>query len=128
MLRFFLIQHLKQWCGLRTMNSTMTYKNYTAIVRFSAEDGCLIGHIAGINDVIGFHAESVNEIRKVFKETVDDYLASCAKIGREPNKPYSGKVTLRLPPALHAQLAVQAEANGSSLNNWLVSALSQTAN
>ena len=104
----------------------MTYKGYTAIVGFSAEDGCLVGHLAGINDVIGFHADSVAEIRKVFHETVDDYLATCAKIGREPNKPYSGKVTLRLPPELHAQLAVQAEANGSSLNNWLVSALKQS--
>ena len=108
------------------MNNTMTYKGYTAIVGFSAEDECLVGHIAGINDVIGFHADSVEEIRKVFHETVDDYLATCAKIGREPNKPYSGKVTLRLPPEVHAQLAVRAEANGSSLNNWLVSALSQS--
>ena len=108
------------------MNNTMTYKGYTAIVGFSAEDECLVGHIAGINDVIGFHADSVEEIRKVFHGTVDDYLATCAKIGREPNKPYSGKVTLRLPPELHAQLAVRAEANGSSLNNWLVSALSQS--
>ena len=108
------------------MNNTMTYKGYTAIVGFSAEDECLVGHIAGINDVIGFHADSVEEIRKVFHETVDDYLATCAKIGREPNKPYSGKVTLRLPPELHARLAVQAEVSGSSLNNWLVSALSQS--
>ena len=108
------------------MNNTMTYKGYTAIVGFSSEDECLVGHIAGINDVIGFHADSVEEIRKVFHETVDDYLATCAKIGREPNKPYSGKVTLRLPPELHAQLAVRAEANGSSLNNWLVSALNQS--
>ena len=108
------------------MNNTMTYKGYTAIVGFSAEDECLIGHIAGINDVIGFHADSVEELRKVFHETVDDYLATCAKIGREPNKPYSGKVTLRLPPELHARLAVQAEVSGSSLNNWLVSALSQS--
>jgi predicted HicB family RNase H-like nuclease len=105
------------------MNNTITYKGYTAIVGFSADDGCLVGHIAGINDVIGFHADSVEEIRQVFHETVDDYLATCAKIGREPNKPYSGKVTLRLPPELHAQLAVQAEANGSSLNNWMVTAL-----
>jgi len=108
------------------MNNTMTYKGYTAIVGFSAEDGCLVGHIAGIKDVIGFHADSVKELRNVFHETVDDYLATCAKIGREPNKPYSGKITLRLPPGLHAQLAVQAEANGSSLNNWLVSTLSQS--
>lgn len=103
----------------------MTYKGYTAIVGFSAEDECLVGHLAGINDVIGFHADSVEEIRKVFHETVDDYLAACAKIDREPNKPYSGKVTLRLPPELHAQLAVQAEANGSSLNNWMIAALNR---
>ena len=83
-------------------------------------------YIAGINDVISFHADSVEEIRKVFHETVDDYLASCAKISREPNKPYSGKVTLRLPPERHAQLAIEAEANGSSLNNWLVSTLNQS--
>ncbi|NLY40154.1 MAG: type II toxin-antitoxin system HicB family antitoxin [Desulfovibrionales bacterium] len=108
------------------MNNTMIYKGYTAIVGFSAEDECLVGHIAGINDVLGFHADSVDEIRKIFHETIDDYLATCAQIGREPNKPYSGKITLRLPPELHAQLAVQAEANGSSLNNWLVSALSQS--
>jgi predicted HicB family RNase H-like nuclease len=107
------------------MNNTMTYKSYTAIVGFSAEDECLVGHLAGINDVIGFHADSVEEIRKVFHETVDDYLATCAKIGREPNKPYSGKITLRLPPELHAQLAVQAEANGSSLNHWMVAALNR---
>ena len=107
------------------MKNIIAYKGYTAFIEFSAEDECLIGHIAGINDVIGFHADSVEKIHKVFHETVDDYLASCAKIGREPNKPYSGKVTLRLPPGLHAQLAIQAEANGSSLNSWLVSTLSQ---
>lgn len=109
------------------MNNTMMYRGYTAIVGFSSEDECLVGHIAGINDVIGFHADSVEELRKAFHESVDDYLATCAKIGRAPNKPYSGKVTLRLPPDLHAALAVQAEANGSSLNNWLVSTLSQAA-
>ena len=112
--------------SLYNMNKTIIYKGYTAIVGFSAEDKCLVGHIIGINDIIGFHADSVEEILNVFHETVDDYLASCAKIDREPNKPYSGKVTLRLPPELHAQLAIQAEANGSSLNNWLVSALSQS--
>jgi len=105
------------------MNNTIAYKGYTAIVGFSAEDECLVGHIAGINDVIGFHADSVEDIRKVFHETVDDYLATCAKIGREPNKPYSGKVTLRLPPELHARLAVQAESSGNSLNSWLVTTL-----
>ena len=105
------------------MNNTMTYKGYTAVIGFSAEDECLVGHLAGINDIVGFHGESVEEVRKAFEEAVDFYLESCAKAGHEPNKPYSGKVTLRLPPDLHARLAVQADAHGKSLNSWLVSAL-----
>ncbi|MDL2316454.1 type II toxin-antitoxin system HicB family antitoxin, partial [Desulfovibrio sp. OttesenSCG-928-A18] len=107
-------------------DNTMSYKGYTALIRFSAEDGCLVGQLIGINDIVGFHGNSVEEIRKAFEEAVDFYLESCAKSGHEPNKPYSGKVTLRLPPDLHAKLAVQAAAKGSSLNNWLVTALSES--
>jgi predicted HicB family RNase H-like nuclease len=104
----------------------MEYKGYTATVSFSAEDECLVGHILGINDIVGFHGDSVEEVRKAFEESVTFYLESCAKMGHEPNKPYSGRVTLRLPPDLHARLAVQAEASGSSLNNWLVTALNKS--
>jgi predicted HicB family RNase H-like nuclease len=107
------------------MNNTMQYKGYAAIVRYSAVDECLVVHIAGINDIVGFHGDSVEEMRKAFEEAVDFYLDSCAKMGHEPNKPYSGRVTLRLPPELHAKLAVQAETEGSSLNNWMVTALNK---
>ena len=111
---------------MNNTDSTMTYKGYTALIRFSAEDECLVGQLVGINDIVGFHGDSVEEIRKAFEEAVDFYLESCAKAGHEPNKPYSGRVTLRLPPDLHAKLAAQAETNGSSLNNWLVTALNQS--
>jgi len=107
------------------MNNTMQYKGYSAIVRYSAEDVCLVGHITGINDIVGFHGDSVEEIRKAFEESVDFYLDSCAKMRHEPNKPYSGRVTLRLPPELHAKLAVHAEMEGSSLNNWMVTVLNK---
>ncbi|MDR1243480.1 MAG: type II toxin-antitoxin system HicB family antitoxin [Deltaproteobacteria bacterium] len=107
------------------MNNTMQYKGYSAIVHYSAEDECLVGHIAGINDIVGFHGDSVEEMRKAFAESVDFYLDSCAKMNHKPNKPYSGRVTLRIPPELHAKLAVQAEMEGSSLNNWMVTALNK---
>ena len=48
------------------MNSSMTYKGYAARIEFSSEDDCFIGHIAGIKDTVGFHAESVNELKKRF--------------------------------------------------------------
>jgi predicted HicB family RNase H-like nuclease len=103
----------------------MQYKGYSAIVHYSAEDECLVGHIVGINDIVGFHGDSVEEMRKSFEESVDFYLESCAEMRHEPNRPYSGRVTLRLPPDLHAKVAIQAEMEGSSLNNWMVAALNK---
>ncbi len=107
--------------------NTMNYKNYAARIEYSEEDDCFVGHIAGINDVIGFHADSVKALHKAFEEAVDDYLASCKKIGREPQKPYSGKIMLRIPPELHARAAMLAEARGKSLNSWVTELLSKAS-
>ena len=107
--------------------STMNYKGYAARIEYSDEDGCFIGHIAGIKDVIGFHAESVNELRLAFEEAVDDYLATCAKAGRAPQKPYSGKLMLRVPPEVHARAAMMAEAHGMSINQWAADVLSKAS-
>ena len=104
---------------------TMSYKGYKAVISYSAEDECLIGHIAGIRAIVGFHGESVQEVRDAFREAVDFYLESCAKMGAAPEKPYSRHLTLRLPPELHAKLALQAQLSGSSLNKWLITTLSR---
>ena len=104
--------------------NTMNYKNYTARIEYSDEDDCFIGHIAGINDVVGFHANSVPELHTAFEESVDDYLQTCKKTGRSPQKPYSGKIMLRVPPEIHARAAMMAEAHGKSLNSWVTELLS----
>lgn len=49
---------------------------------------------------------------------MDDYLETCEKLGQQPNKPFSGRMMLRLPPETHAAAAMAAEANGKSLNQW----------
>lgn len=98
--------------------STMTFKGYAARIEYSDDDACFIGHIAGIKDVIGFHAETVKELRAAFEEAVDDYLATCEKLGRAPQKPYSGKLMLRVPPEVHARAAMMAQAHGLSINQW----------
>lgn len=107
--------------------STMTYKGYAARIEYSDEDGCFIGHIAGIKDVVGFHGESVQELRAAFEEAVDDYLAACEKSGRAPQKPYSGRLMLRVPPEVHARAAMMAEAHGMSLNQWAAEVLSRAS-
>jgi len=57
----------------------MIYKRYVARIEYSDEDNCFIGHIAGVKDVVGFHADTVDGLRKAFKEAVDDYLCTCEK-------------------------------------------------
>jgi predicted HicB family RNase H-like nuclease len=107
--------------------NVMNYKDYAARIEYSDEDGLLIGHIAGIRDVVGFHAESVAELRAAFEEAVEDYLETCAKLGREPQKAYSGKLSLRLEPALHATVASKAELAHKSINQWVSDLLSREA-
>ena len=52
----------------------MKYKGYTARIEYSDEGGCLIGEIAGIRDIVGFHGDLAAESRAAFEETVEDYL------------------------------------------------------
>lgn len=98
--------------------SAMTYKGYAARVEYSDEDQCFIGRIAGIRDVIGFHGDSVASLRAAFEEAVDDYLETCAKLNRDPQRPFSGNLMLRIPPEVHAAVATAAEVSGKSINQW----------
>lgn len=107
--------------------NVMTYKGYAARIEYSDEDQLLVGHVAGIRDVIGFHGESVAELRAAFEEAVDDYLETCQRLGRAPQKAYSGKLSLRLEPALHASVAAKAELADKSINQWVNEVLSQAA-
>ena len=100
------------------MTNTLTYKGYAARVEFDAEDRVFFGRIAGIDDIVSFHGETVEELVRAFEEAVDDYLYTCEKAGRSPQKPYSGKILLRVPPDLHAKAAMAADAEGKSLNAW----------
>ena len=103
--------------------NTMTHRRYAARIDYSDEDGCFIGHIAGINDVVGFHGESVEELRDAFEESVDDYLETCEELNRSPQKPYSGNLLLRIPPEVHAAIAMAAEVSGKSINQWATETL-----
>lgn len=103
----------------------MTYKGYSARIEYSDEDTCFVGRIAGIRDIISFHGESVDEIRQAFQEAIDFYLETCEERGEAPNKPYSGKLMLRVTPEIHAAVATAAEVNGKSINQWATETLSK---
>jgi len=107
------------------MTKGMTYKGYGARIDYDDDDGVFVGHIAGIRDRIGFHAETVDDLRAAFHEAVDDYVETCAKIGKEPQKAYSGKMMFRVSPDLHRKAVRAAELEGKSLNQWAEEVLSR---
>ncbi len=109
------------------MSSSMTYEGYAARIEFSAEDDCFVGHIAGIQDVVGFHADSVTELKQAFQESVNDYKKTCEAINKIPQKPYSGKLMLRIPPEIHAAVATAAQLSGKSINQWATETLGREA-
>ena len=103
----------------------MRYKGYSARIEYSDEDECFVGRVAGIRDILTFHGESVAEVRQAFEEALDFYLETCAKRGETPNKPYSGKLLLRVSPEIHAAVATAAKVSGQSINQWAAERLSE---
>lgn len=98
--------------------NTVAYKGYSARIAYDDEDGIFFGKIAGITDGVSFHADNVADLKAAFHEAVEDYLETCAKVGKPPQKPYSGRVMFRVDPEVHRKAALAAELSGKSLNQW----------
>jgi len=54
---------------------------------------------------------------------VDDYLASCVELGKEPCRPFKGSFNVRVTPDLHRQVAMAAADARESMNAWISKAL-----
>jgi predicted HicB family RNase H-like nuclease len=107
--------------------NTMSHRGYTARIDYDDRDGIFVGRVLGIDDIIGFHAENVAQLRCAFEEAVEDYLTSCAKLGKVPQCAASGRLMLRVTPEVHRASLVAAQAAGKSLNQWAEGVLSAAA-
>ncbi|MFN8462255.1 MAG: type II toxin-antitoxin system HicB family antitoxin, partial [Anaerolineales bacterium] len=97
----------------------MEYKGYIGKVEIDDDAGILYGEVINVRDVITFEGESVDEVQKAFRDSVDDYLDFCAKRKESPEKPFSGKFVVRLPAELHRKAYIQAKLEDKSLNGWV---------
>jgi predicted HicB family RNase H-like nuclease len=101
----------------------MEYKGYTGIPFIDEESESLYGHVIGLRDVITFQGETFTELTQSFRDSVDEYLDFCESLGRTPEKPFSGRLLLRIPPELHRKLSVASEASKMSLNALILEKL-----
>jgi predicted HicB family RNase H-like nuclease len=106
----------------------MEYKGYVGKVEFDDEAGIFHGEVINTRDVITFQGRTVKEIRKAFKDSIQDYLEFCAKRGEKPDKPFSGKFTVRMNPQLHRKIYIQAHMRNKSLNAWVSETLESAVN
>ena len=100
------------------MNNILEYKGFKAKIEFSADDNVFFGRLIGIDDIVSFHGETVKNLKKSFRESIDFHIELCEKIGKGIKRRYSGKVMLRLPNQLHAKIAETAASAGKSINEW----------
>ncbi|MBU3875371.1 type II toxin-antitoxin system HicB family antitoxin [Faecalicatena sp. AGMB00832] len=106
------------------MSNCMKYKDYYGTVEYSDEDECFHGKVLGINGLVTFEGNSVQELKASFQEMVEEYLADCEARHITPEKNYKGSFNIRITPELHKKAALCAANEGLSLNALVEKAIS----
>jgi predicted HicB family RNase H-like nuclease len=101
----------------------MTLNGYHAKIEYDDELDLFRGEILGLNGGADFYGKSPKELRAEFKKSLAVFLEVCKEKGIEPRRHFSGKFNLRVPPELHEQLAIAAQAEGKSINTLAQEAL-----
>lgn len=101
----------------------LSYKGYSGSIEVSLIDNVLHGKILFVNDLVTYEADNITQLKAEFEAAVDDYLETCALIGKVPQKSCSGQFNVRVTPELHGLAQQRAAEEGISLNAVTASAL-----
>ncbi len=70
------------------MKNLIEHKGYQAELYVDVEENIIYGRVINIErDVISFHAETVENTKAEFVETINEYLAECVAEGVAPDVP-----------------------------------------
>ncbi|OIO94154.1 MAG: antitoxin HicB [Armatimonadetes bacterium CG2_30_59_28] len=105
----------------------MEHKGYLAHTEFDDEGNVFHGEVVNVRDVITFQGKTVEELRRAFQDSVEDYLTFCADRGEEPERPFAGRFTVRLSPEQHRRVVLAAEKAGKGIEKWMTKVVTQAA-
>lgn len=105
------------------LTNTLKYKDYFAEFGYDESADALHGRVIGINDVIDFYGRTIDELKAEFRTSVDEYVEWCLSEGEEPEKTWSGKMTLRPSDEQRRQYFVAAAARKKSVSAWVLEVL-----
>lgn len=109
------------------MKNTMVIDGYKAVIEYDPEIEMFRGEFVGLNGGADFYAADIEGLKREGAASLRVFLDMCAEDGVEPRKIFSGRFNVRIPPQLHADMAVAAAAEGKSLNQWVIEALGREA-
>ena len=101
------------------MRNTMVIEGYRAVIQFDPDIEMFRGEFVGLNGGADFYARDIAGLRREGTASLEMFLDMCKEDGVEPRKEFSGKFNVRIPPELHAEIAIAAAADGKSLNQWV---------
>lgn len=110
------------------MATAQPYKGYEGTADMDMERQVCRGKILFIDDVVTYEADSPRGLQQEFEAAVDDYIETCALVGKEPQKPMKGQFNVRIAPALHRAVSLHACREGISLNEAVGRALDAYVN
>ncbi|ATQ67568.1 MULTISPECIES: type II toxin-antitoxin system HicB family antitoxin [Methylosinus] len=105
----------------------LKHEGYIAEVSYEDGDALMNGVVVNARGTLHFAGRDIDDLRRAFAETIDDYREWCKDRGVEPEKPYSGTLSLRIPPELHKRVAEQAAKAGESINQFIAARLADVA-
>lgn len=105
--------------------NTLKYKGFIGSVAYSEPDKVFFGKIEGIDGLINYEGESVQELTSAFQEAVDDYLIFCEEHNCKPQKSYTGTFNIRISPSTHKDIANRAAESGITINAFVKNALAE---
>ena len=59
------------------MGDFLKYKSFLSSVEYSVDDNCLFGKVMFIKSLLTYEGETLQELEKIFHQTIDNYLADC---------------------------------------------------
>ncbi|CAK0767491.1 Toxin-antitoxin system HicB family antitoxin [Gammaproteobacteria bacterium] len=103
----------------------LEHKGYIGRIEFDEEVGAFIGEVINSREFIVFQGASVEELKKEFQISIDEYLESCAKQGKTPDSPNAGYLVLNISPELQSAIIRAARRERKNVDAWIVDRLAE---
>lgn len=105
------------------MNNIMTIDGQKAVIQYDPDIEMFRGEFLNLSGGADFYASDIDGLKREGRQSLKVYLDMCKEKGIEPYKSYSGRFNVRMSPDLHAAIVCKAAAQGKSLNDLIVEAV-----